>query len=645
MRRHRIYRVKTIIAAMASASMLGLAYGTPSVAAQGLTRGSAPESVEDLQGLSIDELANLTVSSVSRRPESLSEVPSAIYVITSEDIRRSGANSLPELLRLAPNLEVARINAYSWTVSARGFNSPETSNKLLVLINGRSVYEPIGSGVLWQQVDVDINSITRIEVISGPGGTIWGANAVNGVINVITRPATQERPLTLQVSAGGYERSASLRFGGKLTEHMKYKIYANAFSYDATQPALPTDLTTDAFSGGMIGFRLGGVWGADSLSVKGNTYRNTIDQQGGTLTGHALSGSWARTLPSGSSLSVNGYYSHDERVHPYLVESRDTFNIDAQQVFQPSERHQIIWGGEYRHWDQYFDSLVAFKFADPKTEISLGSVFIQDEYSLKPNLKATLGLKAENSSYSGLNWLPNLRLAWQPDDSNLIWGAVSRAVRTPNRVERELEFTGILVPAPDFRAEKLTAFEAGWRGQPTAHIAISLSSYYNFYHDLRTSSFVSGTTLPVILRNDAEGETYGLEGWATYDVTANWRLKGGFDLLHKEFRVKPGAVDLANLAVAGMDPSYQAQIHSQWAVTSDIDFDIGLRTVGKIDNAPVPAYTEADAHLRWRVGRSIELGIDGLNLLHDYHLEVWDTENTPPRHVSRSVFATVRYGF
>ena len=608
-------------------------------------RSGAPETVEELQAYSIDDLANLTVSSVSKRPEALSEVPAAIYVITADDIRRSGANSLPEVLRLAPNLEVARINAFSWTISARGFNSPETSNKLLVLINGRSVYEPIGSGVLWQQVDVDLDSITRIEVISGPGGTMWGANAVNGVINVITRPASQEKPLSLHVSAGGYERSASLRLGGRLTDHIKYKVYASGFGYDTTKPALPTDTMSDAFSGGIIGFRLGGVWNADSVALRGSAYRNTIDQQGGTLSGRALSGSWSRSLQSGANLSVNAYYSHDDRTNPVLVERRDTFNLDAQHVFQRGDRHQIIWGGEYRLWNQMFDSLVAFRFNDPKTTISLGSLFAQDEIRLKENLQLTLGLKAEYSSYSGLNWLPNSRIAWQPDADNLLWAAASRAVRTPNRVERELEFTGILVPAPDFRAEKLTAYEAGWRGQPSSRLSMSLSAYYNMYDDLRTTGFVSGPNFPVILRNDAEGETYGLDGWATFDVNARWRLKGGFNFLHKDFRVKPGTVDLAQLAVAGMDPSYQAQIHSQWVITPTVDFDLGLRTVGKVDNAPVPAYTEADAHVRWRVTPAIELGIDGMNLLHDHHLEVWDTENTPPRYIGRSLFATIRYGF
>ena len=325
---------------------LAQALCAPVASAQTVTRSGAPETVEELQAYSIDDLANLTVSSVSKRPEALSEVPAAIYVITADDIRRSGANSLPEVLRLAPNLEVARINAFSWTISARGFNSPETSNKLLVLINGRSVYEPIGSGVLWQQVDVDLDSITRIEVISGPGGTMWGANAVNGVINVITRPASQEKPLSLHVSAGGYERSASLRLGGRLTDHIRYKLYANGFGYDETKPALPTDTLSDAFSGGMIGFRLGGVWDADSVAVKGNTYRNTIDQQGGTLSGRALSGSWSRSLQSGANLSVNAYFSHDDRTGPVLVERRDTFNIDAQHVFQMGDRHQIICGGE-----------------------------------------------------------------------------------------------------------------------------------------------------------------------------------------------------------------------------------------------------------------------------------------------------------
>jgi len=604
----------------------------------------AGPTLEDLRSLSIDELANLKVTSLSKRPEAVSEAPAAVYVITADDIRRAGATSLPEALRLAPNLEVAQLNAYAWTVTARGFNSPETANKLLVLVNGRSVYEPIASGVLWQQVDVDLTNVDRIEVISGPGGTMWGANAVNGVINVITSQAKAAQGPAVQVSAGGYERNASLRYGGKIGAGAWYKIYAHAFGYDATRPVNPADTSNDAFSGGNVVARLGGSHRGADWSLKGETYSNHIANNGGTFTGQSYAATWSRTGDTGISTAVNAWFSRDIRNEPTLYESREAFDIEFQRARRLG-RHQLMWGGEYRHWWENFRSFNAFHFADPKTNISVGSLFVQDEIAVKPRLRLTLGLKGETNSYSGFDWLPNVRLAWQPDDNQLIWTAVSRAVRTPNRIERELEARPFLVPAPNFKAEKLTAIEAGWRGQPLPRLSLSVSAYYNRYTDLRTDFYTPVTILPLQLQNGGRGTTWGLEAWGRFDVTDAWRVSAGANLLHKTFRLKPGAVDIINLGVQGQDPDYQAQIRSQWRVSKSVEFDLALRAVGPVDLAPVKAYQEADAHLEWRVTDRLSLALDGHNLLHAYHIEVWDPSTAPVRYIPRSVFATLRYGF
>ncbi|WP_443749425.1 TonB-dependent receptor plug domain-containing protein [Asticcacaulis solisilvae] len=600
-------------------------------------------SVEDLRNLSIDDLANLQVTSLSKRPESLSEAPAAVYVITADDIRRSGATSLPQALRLAPNLEVAQVNAYSWTVTARGFNSPETANKLLVLVNGRSVYEPIASGVLWQQVDVDLTNVTRIEVISGPGGTLWGANAVNGVINIITSQASAAQGPAFQVSAGGYERNASLRYGGKAGD-VWYKIYAHAFDFDATEPVDPADTTNDAFSGGNAEVRLGGKFRGADWSLKGETYTNHIADNGGTFSGQSYATSWNRTGDSGVSTAVNAWFSRDIRNEPTLYESREAFDVEFQRARTLGD-HQLMWGGEFRYWWEDFRSFNLFHFADPKTDISIGSVFAQDEITLRPGLRLTLGLKGETNSYSGFDWLPNVRLAWQPDDNQLLWAAVSRAVRTPNRIERELEAPNFLIPAPDFKAEKLTAIEAGWRAQPADRVSLSLSAYYNRYTDLRTDAYTPVTIFPLQLQNGARGTTWGLEAWAQFDVNQAWRVSAGANLLHKKFRLKPGAVDAINAGVQGQDPDYQAQVRSQWQISKTVEFDLSLRAVGKVDLAPVKAYQEADAHLEWRVTDTLALALDGHNLLHARHIEVWDPSTAPVRYIPRSVFATLRYGF
>lgn len=610
-----------------------------------LTADSEATSVADLQNLSLEDLGNIQVTSVSKRPEALSEAATAIYVITAQDIRRSGATSLPEALRLAPNLEVARINAYSWTVTARGFNSPETANKLLVLVNGRTVYEPIGSGVLWQQVDIDLPNIERIEVISGPGGTMWGANAVNGVINVITKGQAASEGLFMHATGGGQDRTVGVRFGGKISDHISFKVLGDSFAYDATQPATAGDTFNDAFSGTYAGMGISGAWEHDSASFGASAYRNAIADHGGVFTGRTIRAGWTHRFANGSTLDTKAYVSHDVREQPILYEARDLLSLEAQHTVTLGKRHVVVWGGEFRYWWENFNSYNIFHFADPKTTISLGSLFIQDEIALKPDLNLTLGLKGETNSYSGFQWLPSVRLAWHPREETVLWGAVSRAVRTPNRIERELEADPYLIPSPDFQSETLTAIEAGWRMQHENRWSLSVSAFYNLYDDLRTYAYDPVHVFPFMLDNGGRGTTSGVEIWGRYAVTPAWRLSGGVNTLHKDFELKPGHLDVSQLNVQGQDPSYQAQIRSQWDVSDKVEFDISLRQVGKVDNAPVPAYTEADMHLGWQVTDKIQLAISGTNLLHERHIEVWDPSTADPRYIGRSVFATLRLDF
>jgi iron complex outermembrane recepter protein len=601
-------------------------------------------SIEDLRSMSIEDLANLEITSVSKRPQALSEASAAAYVITKEDIRRSGVTSLPEILRLAPNLEVARLNAYSWTVTARGFNSPETANKLLVLVDGRSVYEPIGSGVLWPQVNVAPDNIERIEIISGPGGTLYGANAVNGVINIITKDASGAQGFVARAAVGVYKRQLTLGYGGRLNDTTSYRIFADGYRVGETA-AVMAGTPTDAIDGAHGGFRIDRVTDVSTWTLKGNAYSNTVKDGGGNYSGYDLIAGWSRALEDGSTLAVNGYVDHDERGDPTLDESRYTLNVDVQHTLAQRGRHRIIWGGQMRHWWEDFNSYNIFHFAEPKTTIALGSVFVQDDIALKQNLKLTLGLKAEYNSYSGFDWLPNVRLAWQPNGHSMAWAALSRAVRTPNRIERELQATGILVPSPDYGPETLTALEAGWRAQPMERMSYSLSAFYNAYDDLRTAGITPVTVLPLRIENGARGTTYGLEGWTRYEMTPGWRISAGFNLLHKDFELKPGyAFDLYGTHF-GQDPSYQAQIRSEWNVTDRVEFDAWLRTVGEIDSAPVPAYTELNLRLGWRIRDDLELSVNGVNLLNPRHLEVYDPSTAAPRYIGRSMFASLRYGF
>jgi iron complex outermembrane receptor protein len=602
----------------------------------------APGSLDELSRMSLSELTDFDVTSVSRRAEHQSEAAASVYVISREDIRRSGATSLPEALRLAPNLEVARLNAYSWSVSARGFNIPESSNKLLVLVDGRSVYEPIGSGVLWQQVDVRMESIERIEVISGPGGTLWGANAVNGVINVITRGAADTQGPAVSVGGGGFERTAAVRFGGRLGDHASLRVYVNGFDDSATKAVFASDASTDAWRGVDGGFRLDAASGKDSYTLQGDLYRNVVDGGGGSLWGGNVLGRWDRSLGRDTAVGVQAYWSRDERATPVLFEARDAFDLQAQETTRLGARHEVVWGAEAHVWRENFQSFDSFTFARPRTTITLGSIFGQDTYAIRPDLKLTLGLKLEDNNYSGVDWLPNLRAAWRPDERWMVWGAISRAVRTPNRIEKELQSPGVLEPSPDFRSETLVAYELGVRAEPIKRLSFSFTAYDDRYGSLRSFEF-AGAPFPAILRNNLKGEIYGWEAWGKYNATRWWRLSVGANQLHKSFRTAPGHLDFALYETTGEDPSFQAQARSEMNLGSRLELDGGFRYVGRM--GPAPAYAEADARAGLRLGRSLVLSVEGKNLLQAQHVEIYDPSTTPPRYIPRSVFLRLTQGF
>jgi iron complex outermembrane receptor protein len=608
--------------------------------------GAPDTAVERLRDYSLEDLTKLSVTSVSKREEPLSQAPASVFVITAEDIRRSGATSLPEALRLAPNLEVARINAAQYAITARGGNSAESSNKLLVLINGRSVYEPIGSGVLWQQIDVAVSNIVRIEVISGPGGTLWGANAVNGVINVITGSGGGDG-LKLDVGGGNLDREATAAWSGRIGG---FGLHATVSSFDRSGlDRAPGDKSDDGIRGTMGNLHVDGGDQALNYSLSAKAYDNHMPDADGRFWGGDVTGHVAKTLAGGSLLDVRGDVAVDDRSAIDTHERRDTYELSAQDsmTFGP---HQLVVGGEARVWREYFLSTNLFHFAQPRANIAVGAVFAQDAVSLRPDLKLTVGLKLEDNSYSGIDWMPNLRLAWTPREGALVWGAVSRAVRTPNRIERELSATGILLPSPDFESESLWSYELGFRAEPTARTSFSITTFYDDYDDLRIDQPLGGAALlPVILRNGGEGHSYGVEAWGTFTVTDWWRLRAGLNTLERDYRVKPGDADITQLQAAGVDPKYQAQLRSDMTLSRDVDLNLALRRVGRTAGVAgftnAPAYTEADARLAWQVRPGLELALSGFNLLNPHHLEINDASTTPVRFVPRSGYIGLRWGF
>jgi iron complex outermembrane receptor protein len=609
--------------------------------------GSAAAVETDLSRLSLEELADVQITSVSRRAEAVGEAAAAIYVISAEDIRRSGATSLPEVLRLAPNLQVQRLNSADYAISARGFNGFETSNKLQVLINGRSIYSTLQAGVFWDIRTPMLEDIERIEVISGPGGTLYGANAVNGVINIILKRSADTQGTLVNAGAGNEDRTLALRHGGAMGENATWRIYASAFDRDESLRENGDD-ATDATSGVRGGLRGDWALGDDRLMLTGELFRNNMrvnEDFSGARThavgGHVL-GSWTHGFERAGDLFVQAYYDRVELTEPIIIEKNDTYDVYAQHAFSWG-RNQMVWGGGYRSVKTELISTLPGSFLDPaQRTVSLGNVFVQDQLALTDALTLTLGVKYETNNFTGEEILPNLRLAWSGPNGGLFWGAVSRASRTPNRIERDLRAPGLLTGG-DFQSELLTAYEVGYRTNPTPNTAISVSAFYNEYDDLRTVRPAPVTIVPFAFANDARGTTHGIEAWGSWDVLPNWRLSAGVSTLEKNFELKPGAVDIAALASIGDDPSYQFLLKSQADLTDRLELDVRLRAVDELDRSGVDGYVEADARVGYQITDTVELAVSGQNLLDDHKFETADPQRR--RAFGRAVYANLRWSF
>jgi len=623
------------VAVALTTSSAALAYEAPTLGAVG-----------SLGDLSIEELSQIEVISVSRRPEPIREAPAAIYVISAEDIRRSGAATLPEVLRLAPNLEIARINSQSYAISARGLNSPNASNKLLGLIDGRTIYTPFFGSVFWDQQEVMLADVERVEVVSGPGGTLWGANAMNGVVNVITKSSADTQRGLLDVHAGDFLQRGAARWGGKLGDAGTYRAYALGFAQGHTRTATGGDAMDD-WHGGQAGFRSDLASRDDHYTLQGDIYENVIETPDGRRSGGNLLGRWTRRLADGSSLQVQAYYDDQRRSADAPTgggsnQRTRTLDVEVEHVFTWGERHQIVWGGGYRQWKDEFRNTANPFTLDPASEtLSLTNLFAQDTITLSDELRLILGSKFEYSTFTRWAVMPNVRLGWQADPRNFVWAAISRAVRSPSRLERDLLAPGIVNPSPGFTSEKLVAYEAGWRAQLAPRTTASISLFYNHYTDLRTTSPDPLTVLPVNFGNGWEGRTYGVDMWASVSPVPGLRLDPGVSLLHKDFHLKPGERDIAGTqTVLGHDPTHQVFLRSYVDLPGNVELYVGLRHVGALRDIGVPSYFEADVRIGWRVTRQLELSIAGQNLVH-----AWHAEATTANEIPRMVYAGARWTF
>jgi iron complex outermembrane recepter protein len=580
-----------------------------------------PIHLADLADLSLEQLSNITVSSASRRAEPVLEAPASIYVVTAEDIRRSGAVTLYDALALAPNLLVVRGDASQAITSARG-GIFGTANKMLVLIDGRTIYTPLFAGVFSDAQDLVLEDIERIEVISGPGSTLWGTNAVNGVINVTTKTAARTQGALVSVLGGSEHREATFRYGGSLAQGGFYRAYAKygrrtAHELESGASAL------DASERWQAGFRMDWEGGTATSTVQGDAYAANVGNVGGPrdVSGANLRGQRTWKLAGGSEMLLQAYYDHTQREHQgSFRESRDTLDAQFQHALAHGARNRFVWGGEYRISSDSTFNTPSLGFMPNDRVLRFPSVYVQEELALSEKLRATLGVRAERNDYTGVEWLPNVRLAHASSPSQLLWLALTRTVRAPSRIDRELVVPGMppyLVVPGNMQAEVANVAEAGIRRRISPRASVSLTAFHHRFQDLRTAEFVGSN---VQFTNAGKGRLSGVEGWGDLAVHRDWRLVAGFTRMRTQFEVEPGHADLDQSGL-GNNPRRTALLRSLWNVTPATELDVTIRHVGESPKPLVPSHTVADLRAGWRVARDLDVSLLVTNIFDKRHAE------------------------
>ncbi|MTV36242.1 TonB-dependent receptor plug domain-containing protein [Duganella radicis] len=612
---------------------VGLLVATTLAAVPAHARVVEPDSIADM---SLEQLSDVIVTSVSRQQERLGSAAASVFIISASDIRRSGAQSLPEALRLAPNLQVAQVDARNWAISARGFNSP-FANKLLVLIDGRSIYSPLFSGVFWDAQDVVLEDVERIEVISGPGATIWGANAVNGVINVITRSSADTQGGLLSYAGASRDQNGAARYGGALAGGGTYRVYGKYQQLDDTV----TDSGRNTRTGmhrSQAGFRADWALGESSLSLFGDGYQGQLGQFAALpvhISGVNLQGRYIRKLSPESNLRLQLILDHTERNQPgQFAERLSTLDIEAQHDLRLNASNVLTWGGGYRQSRDKVDSLAGVAFLPDDVNLRWANLFAQEEYAVTPDLKLTAGAKVEHNDYTGAEYLPSLRLAWTPDPGQLLWSSLARTVRAPSRFDRDLYSPGapvqmggrrvyVVGASPGFESEVARVLELGYRAQPIASLSWSATAYYSRYSQLRTLEPQPRTAPALyVFDNGAEGSTRGIELWGRWLATPAWRLNAGLVVQRVQQRLLPGVRDA--MPVFGLqpnDPSRHWLLRTSHDLSDRSTLELTLRYVSALPHPVVPAYYEMDGQWMWQPQPNLEVALIGRNLLHRSHPE------------------------
>jgi iron complex outermembrane receptor protein len=617
------------------------------------TDANDSDSMNDLARLSLEELGNIIVTSVSKKPEPLSDAPTSIYVITRDDIRRSGANSLPEALRLAPNLSIAQFSASGYAISARGFNS-NSANKLLVLIDGRSVYSPLFHGVFWDVQDVMLEDIERIEVISGPGGTLWGVNAVNGVINVITRSSKDTQGGLIATGASSQETDTSLRYGGATESGTNFRVYAKTFDRNHTVTANDSPVN-DGWHQSQVGFRADWAQPADSVAIQGNAYRGVEAQPapgeiqvagvtipiGNVLTsGENLSANWTHRLEGGANINVLTYLDRVERnVIPTFFDTQDTFDLQVLYSLPPMGTHTINLGAEYRYGIDTVVNSQYIAFLPATLHQTWSSLFAQDQWALRDNLQLTAGARIERNDYTGSEFLPNLRLAWKFDPNYLLWTALSRTVVAPSRLDHDTYLPGsppyLLAGGPNYISEVARVLEIGFRGQAEANLSYSATVFHALYDHLKSAEIPPGSA-SVIFANGMAGSTSGIEMWGNYRITNTWRTSAGFTALREFVHLYPSSITQFPQVSVDNDPAHTFILQSALDLPHQTTLDVTLRHVTALSNPLVPAYSTLAGRFGWKPMKNLELSATAQNLIGSGHGEFIDVVHRAE--LRRSIF-------
>jgi iron complex outermembrane recepter protein len=619
-----------------------------------------PPDPAALKLLSLEELSKIEITTTSKESAPAFRTPAAIFVLTEVDIRRSGATNIPDLLRLAPGVEVAQIDSAKWAIGIRGFQG-RLSKSVLVLIDGRSVYTPLFAGVYWEMQDTMIEDIDRIEVIRGPGATVWGANAVNGVINIITKSAKDTRGTRVTAGGGNVEQGfVNARHGGG-NDRLSYRVYGRGFTRGPQFH--PGGRNFDDWRRVQGGFRLDGSRGTrDSFSLLGNAYRTVagteltitgysppyavIRDANGTFSGQNVVGTWRRSLSGRSDVQVRGFYDRTDRNDLNYREVRHTFDMDAIHHVRAAA-HNLIWGGGVRiSPSRYTQTVPTVDFQPHKQTYSIYSAFAQDTISFaQDRLNFTLGAKFEHNSFSGFEYQPSGRLAWTPNDRHTLWAAITRAVRTPARTEEGFAFTALLDPAApaflrligdaQFKPEQLVGYELGYRTfSPKAGLIVSVNGFYNRYNDIlsiepgaiavESDPAPAHVLLPIYFRNGLTVETGGVEVASLWDARSWWRINGSYSLMRLNATRRPGSKDPGTSAqLEGSSPRHKIVAGSSLMLPHAVELSLVYRHVSGLPSPDVRVapYSTGDVRIARRFSRELELSVNARNLMQPSHFE------------------------